>query len=269
MSEKNDQITEMTPDLFEGMTAISAVLDPAIKEFNDRTVRTVFVDRARMDKKAREIAFLRRKADELGFDIKIVRTEDLDALTSGTTHGGIVAVCSDRTIPTLPPDGSRIKENGFYVLLEGIEDPYNFGYTVRSLYAAGADGVILPPRTWMGVAGLVARSSAGTSEKTPMWTADPAVAATIFKTLGYRVACAGIRDSVDLFEADLTLPLLLVIGGEKRGISRGVLDQADLTVRIGYGTNFRGSLSSAASAAVLAFEVLRQKGAEGKSENNL
>ena len=82
----------------------------------------------------------------------------------------------------------------------------------------------------------------------------------MFRSWGFRVICAGIRDSVDLYEADLRLPLLLVIGGEKRGISRGVLEHADLTVRIGYSDRhgFRGSLPSAASAAVLAFEVMRQ-----------
>lgn len=255
----SEPIVSATPDLFEGMTAISAVLDPANREFNDRRIRTVFIDRTRMEKKAREIAFLRRQAAELGFAVEIVRPEDLAQLTSGTTHGGIVAVCSERTIPALPADGAGLRPDGFYVLLDGIEDPYNFGYTVRSLYAAGADGVILPPRHWMGAAGLVARSSAGTSEKMPMWISDPAEAADIFHRRAYRIACAGIRDSVDLRGADLSLPLLLVIGGEKRGISRAVLDRADLTVRITYGTDFRGSLSSAASAAVLAFEVLRQR----------
>ena len=254
----NENKQELTPDLFEGMTAISSVLDPSIKHFNDRQIKTVFVDKARMDKKARELAFLKHKAQELGFSIQPVPTADLDALTSGTTHGGIVAVCSDRTLPLLTDEVVSLPSQGFYVLLEGIEDPYNFGYTIRSLYAAGTNGVILPPRNWMGVAGLVARSSAGTSEKMPMYICDPAESVTIFKQAGYRVACAGIRDSVDLYEADLSLPLLLVIGGEKRGISAKVAEQADLTVRIGYKGDFRGSLSSAASAAVLGFEIMRQ-----------
>ncbi len=245
------------PDLFEGMTAISALLDPAVAAFNDRRVLSVFVDKTRVEKKAREIAFLRHKAAELGFSVIEVKPEDLDALTSGKTHGGIVATCSDRTLPALT-ESAAIKPDGFYVLLEGIEDPYNFGYTLRSLYAAGADGVILPPRNWMGVAGLVARSSAGTSEKLPLFVAEPAEVIPFFHGLGYRAACAEIRDSVELWEAELARPLLLVIGGEKRGISRAVLDECDLRVRIGYGTDFRGSLSSAASAAVLAFEVLRQ-----------
>ena len=247
-----------TPDLFEGMTAISAVLDPAIRDFNDRRILSVFVDKTRMEKKSRELGFLRHKSEELGFEIQAVHPDDLDNLTSGKTHGGIVAVCSDRTIPLLRESLDQIKENGLYVFLEGIEDPYNFGYTIRSLYAAGADGVILPPRNWMGVAGLVARSSAGTSEKMPLFVAEPGEVIPLFHGKGYRAACAEIRDAVELYEADLTLPILLVIGGEKRGISRAVLAEADLNVRIGYHGDFRGSLSSAASAAVLAFEVGRQ-----------
>ncbi len=246
------------PDLFEGMTAISAVLDPAIRSFNNRRVLTVFVDKTRMDRKTRELAFLRHQAKEQGFTIEAVRPEDLAAFTSSNTHGGIAAVCSDRTLPDLESIRKAPKKDGFYVLLDGIEDPYNFGYTLRSLYAAGADGVILPPRNWMGSAGLVARSSAGTSEKIPLYVADPSRAVDIFKSWKFRVACAGIRNAVDLREADLHLPLLLVIGGEKRGISRAVLDRSDLTVRIGYRRNFQGSLSSAASAAILAFEIMRQ-----------
>ena len=102
------------PDLFEGMTAISAVLDPAIRAFNDRRVLSVFVDKTRMDKKARELGFLRHRAEELGFEITPVHPDDLDHLTSGKTHGGIVAVCSDRTIPLLSESMDQIKENGFY-----------------------------------------------------------------------------------------------------------------------------------------------------------
>lgn len=254
----NQENQSPSPDLFEGMTAISAVLDPSIRDFNDRKIKTVFIDKSRMEKKARELAFLKHKATEHGFEIQPVPSADLDALTSGNTHGGIVAVCSDRTLPSLAQSANHLPEKGFFVLLEGVEDPYNFGYTVRSLYAAGADGVILPPRNWMGVAGLVARSSAGTSEKMPMYICDPAESVGIFKQAGYKIVCAGIRDSVDVYEADLALPLLLVIGGEKRGISAKVAEQSDLTVRIGYKGNFRGSLSSAASAAVLGFEVMRQ-----------
>ena len=139
-----------------------------------------------------------------------------------------------------------------------IEDPYNFGYALRSLYAAGVDGVILCPRNWMGAAGVVARSSAGASERLPMAVCEPETAVKLFHEHHYRVLCVGIRDSVSLYEADMSRPLLLVVGGEKRGISRAVLNAADTVVRIDYGREFRGSLSAASAATILGFEVLRQ-----------
>ena len=82
--------------------------------------------------------------------------------------------------------------------------------------------------------------------------------AAIFHAAGYQVLCAGIRDSVSVFEATLPFPILLVIGGEKRGISRNLLDQADKIVRIDYGREFRGSLCASAAAAVLAFTLQSQ-----------
>jgi 23S rRNA (guanosine2251-2'-O)-methyltransferase len=142
--------------------------------------------------------------------------------------------------------------------MEGIEDPYNFGYTIRSLYAAGVTGIVLSPRNWMSAAGVVARSSAGASELIPIYTATPEDAVDQFKAAGYQILCAGIRDSVSIFEKDFPFPLLLVIGGEKRGISRKLLDKADQIVRIDYGRSFRGSLSAASAATVMAFELFRQ-----------
>jgi 23S rRNA (guanosine2251-2'-O)-methyltransferase len=63
---------------------------------------------------------------------------------------------------------------------------------------------------------------------------------------------------VSIYDANLVKPLLLVVGGEKRGISRTILDQADQIIRIDYGRSFNGSLSAASAATVIAFEVLRQ-----------
>jgi 23S rRNA (guanosine2251-2'-O)-methyltransferase len=79
-----------------------------------------------------------------------------------------------------------------------------------------------------------------------------------FHERGYRILCAGIRDSQPYAEADLKKPLLLVVGGEKRGISRSLLDAADGILRIDYARAFRGSLPTTAATAVLAFEILRQ-----------
>ena len=90
-----------------------------------------------------------------------------------------------------------------------------------------------------------------------MFVAEPEDAVDIFKSLGFRVICAGIRDSESIFDTNLQKPLFVVLGGEKRGISRSVLDKADTVVRIDYGNDFNGSLSTAAASAVFAFEIFR------------
>ncbi|MGM9625986.1 MAG: 23S rRNA (guanosine(2251)-2'-O)-methyltransferase RlmB, partial [Eubacteriales bacterium] len=150
-------------------------------------------------------------------------------------------------------------ENGFCVMLDGIEDPYNFGYALRSLYAAGTDAVILPPRSWMTAAGVVCRASAGASERFPLYAAqNTREAVDCFRAAGYKIICADIAHSVSVYDADLTRPLLLIVGGEKRGISRAVLDCADSVVRLDYGRAFDGALSAASAASILAFEVYRQ-----------
>lgn len=52
-------------------------------------------------------------------------------------------------------------------MLDGVEDPFNFGAAIRAVYAAGVDGLVVPPRNWPSAAGVVARSSSGTSELIP------------------------------------------------------------------------------------------------------
>ena len=104
----------------------------------------------------------------------------------------------------------------------------------------------------------MARASAGASEALPCFAADPAESVALCRFLGYRIVCAGIRDAVGLYEADLKKPLLLIVGGEKRGISAEILGLADQVVRIDYGRDFRGSLSTASATTVIAFEVLHQ-----------
>ena len=202
-----------------------------------------------------------RFAKDCGFSRVILAREtpleEIEKITLGTSHGGIVAVATKREIPSLD-SLSNLLENGFYCMIEGIEDPYNFGYTVRSLYAAGVTGIVLPPRNWMTAAGTVARASAGTSEQIPMFVSSSDEVADLFHSCNYQILCAGIRDSVSVFEERFQYPILLVIGGEKRGISRNLLNSADQIVRIDYGRSFRGSLCASAAAAILAFSIYQQ-----------
>lgn len=241
--------------LFEGMTSISALIETISSGESDRSIHTVFFDDSRLYKKNREYQFLLAKSKEMGFTLSLISSDELSAMANGTTHGGVVAVATQRSYPPLSP--TRLSNNGFWVLLDGIEDPYNFGYSLRALYAAGADGIVLPPRNWLSAAGTVARASAGTSEKMAICISPPTTAIQAFRSAGYTIYAAEIRNAVSLYEADLKKPLLFIIGGEKRGISSEVLAQCDQNIRIDYGREFRGSLSAAATCAVIGFEVMR------------
>ena len=242
-------------DIMEGMPSISAVINSIKNKNSDRKIKSVYVDKSKLKSKQKEIAFLKYQSKELDFLLEFVDESVISEHSVGNSHGGIIAFCTKKTIEPLSAD--KIRKDGVYFILEGVEDPYNFGYSVRSIYASGADGIIVPQRNWMGAAGVVARSSAGTSELIDMYVSDANDAVDVFKKLGYSVICAGIRDSESIFETSLKKPLLVILGGEKRGISRDILDKADKIVRIDYGTSFNGSLSTAASAAVFAFEVYR------------
>ena len=243
-------------NIMEGMTSISALLAAKAAGVNDRPIHEIWFDLAKKEKKAREFGFLQAKTRELGIPLVLTDAASIEENCIGNTHGGVIALCGERTLPS--PIAENLPKNGFLCYLEGLEDPYNFGYALRSLYAAGCDGILLGERNWLSAAGVVARASAGASEAFPVFAGDPLSALTVLKEMGYHIVAAGIRDSVSMYEANLKKPLVLVVGGEKRGVSREVMTLCDQTVRIDYGREFRGSLSAASAATVLGFEVLHQ-----------
>ena len=240
--------------ILEGMTSISALLHARDNGINDRPIERILVAKSKQRSKYREIGYLKANATKHDYTIEFCEDDIISSLANGTTHGGILAICGQRSYK----DCSDVPGGGFWVLPDGIEDPFNLGYTLRSLYAAGVDGVVMPVHNRLCAAGTVAKSSAGTSELLDIRVSDAEDAIQAFVKQGYRIVCAGIRDSVSIYEADLKKPILLVVGGEKRGISRNVLDMADQIVRIDYGRCFNGSLSAASATTVIAFEVLHQ-----------
>jgi 23S rRNA (guanosine2251-2'-O)-methyltransferase len=241
----------MEEAVLEGVIAVRAALHAGSRELHRILIRT--------EKDERPVAQLEQRARSSGVPVERVPAETIDAVASGTTHGGVVAVAGPRRYLSVD---ELVAGTGapFLALLDGIEDPFNFGYALRSLYAAGAHGAVLGPRNWMSAAATVGRASAGASELLPLAVGDPLEAVELCSARGLTIVCAAAeRDARTVYEADLRGPLLLVIGGERRGISRNVLALADVLVRIPYGRDFRASLGTTSAAAVLAFEVLRQR----------
>ena len=247
---------QIPSSVMEGMTSIRAILSATCKGAS--RIEKILFDQEKIKKIGKEVAWLRHRGEELGFAVEGSTAEEMEKYTTGNTHGGIIAFVSPREIAQLKDSTDDIKPDGFYVMIEGIEDPYNFGYALRSLYAFGVDGIILPMRNWMTAAGVVARASAGASESVELFMATPEEAVEIFHQKGYTVVCAEENAPVALGEAPLPLPIFAVVGGEKRGMSQAVKAGADLTVRIDYGREFKASLSAASAATVFGYEIARQ-----------
>ena len=236
----------------EGALSVLAVL-----EHDSRPVEAIYLlPRAKTDEK--NILRLLTLAKKKKVPVRMADEAYFDSVVTGHTHGGVIAAIGERRM--LSPAEVFDRANGFAFLLCGVEDPFNFGCAVRSFWAAGAGGMILSPRNWLSAAGVVLRSSAGATEAIACGVySDEEALCDLAKEKGYRIVCAAEKNAVELYEADLSKPVFLIVGGEKRGISRVFLDRADLSVRIPYGRRFRGSLTTSAAAAVCAFEVLRHE----------
>lgn len=253
-----------TVDIMEGMISFRSVVSAIRSGISDRRIEKVFFDRDKRVKYSRHLSFIVAMSHELSFEVEFVDRDEIDLMSNGSSHGGIITVCTKRHLK--PIEAGDIVRSGVYYILDGLEDPYNFGYSLRSIYASGADGVIIPERDTLDSAATVSRSSAGASELLPIYTCKRESVISVFKELEYTVAAADLEDAVPMWDADLRAPIVAVIGGEKRGISAEIADACDKRVSIEYGRDFQLSLSAASAATLLSFEILRQN--RGKSRGN-
>ena len=99
-------------DILEGMPSVSALIhaEESKELYNDRKIVEILIDESKKKSKERPIAFLKAKSQELEFSIRYVSSEEIENIAVGTSHGGIVAICTPRTIPSLSSD--QILENG-------------------------------------------------------------------------------------------------------------------------------------------------------------
>lgn len=242
--------------VLEGIISIEAAL-----RAHSRPIHRILIRRGEHD---RDMGRLARLAEREQIPVERVSPDEIDAQAQGKTHGGVIAFVGDRRF--VPLD-QLIAGNAapLIVMLDGVEDPFNFGQAVRAFYAAGADGLVVRPRNWMSAAGVVARSSAGASEWMPTAVAETTQeAADFLRGRGLKIAVADKERAVPLYAADLRGGLFVVIGGEKRGITRSFADAADIRLSIPYGRRFEQSLGTTAASAVIAFELMRQRLDTGK-----
>jgi 23S rRNA (guanosine2251-2'-O)-methyltransferase len=187
--------------------------------------------------------------------------EELDALAHGATHGGVLAVCAPKA--RMSPDEliellARLRQPALLLLLEGVDDPRNLGFTLRTADALGAHAVLIKKHVWDFDPVEVARPSAGADERLPLVQLDEVAPVRELQKRGLQlIGClAGAKRSLE--QTDLRTPTILAVGGEKRGLSGALRAICDAFTTIP--TRPGGpSLALSHAAAVVLAEAARQR----------
>lgn len=208
---------------------------------------------------------IRREAKKRDTMVKYVTRERLDQMSGTGKHQGVIAVTAAYEYAEVSDILAAAREKGeapFLFLLDNMEDPHNLGAIIRTANLAGAHGVIIPKNRAVGLTATVARTSAGALNYTPVARVTN-LAKTIqeLKKEGLWFVCADM-DGTTMYQLDLKGPIGLVIGSEGQGVGRLVKETCDMTAAIPMKGNI-DSLNASVAAGVLAYEIVRQRTAQG------
>lgn len=186
----------------------------------------------------------------------------LDSISQTGAHQGIIAYIAAVSYVTVEDILQRAKqknEDPLIVIADGIEDSYNLGSIIRSANCAGVHGVIIPKHRATGLSAACAKASAGAVMHTLIAkVTNISMTVEKLKKEGLWVAGTDAKGEQDIYNADLTGPLAIVIGSEGAGISRLVKEKCDFLLSIPLKGQIN-SLNASVSAALVMYEVLRQR----------
>ena len=240
-------------ELLEGRQSIFAALAARRRRFEVILV----AHGAHVDKLGELLAL----AAEVGVPVKAVERAELDAMAHGATHGGVVALASP--LPRLSAAGlmdllDTVHGPPLLLLLEGVDDARNLGFTLRSAEALGVHAVLIKKHLWDFDAVEVARPASGAYERLPLVQIEDVEPLRQLQRRGVRVygCIAGARRTI--YGRNLTRPVCLCIGGEKRGLSGATREVCDRLVTIPTAGG-PSSLSLSHAGAIVMAEAFRQR----------
>lgn len=204
---------------------------------------------------------IKREARKRDTPVKYVTKERLDQLSETGKHQGVIAYAAAYEYAEVEDILEAARQKGeapFLFLLDGIEDPHNLGAIIRTANLAGAHGVIIPKNRAAGLTAVVAKTSAGALNFTPVARVTN-MAKTIedLKKEGIWFVCADMGGT-RMYDLNLKGPVGLVIGSEGEGVSRLVKEKCDMTASIPMKGDI-DSLNASVAAGVLAYEIVRQR----------
>lgn len=225
---------------------------------NPRRVEKIMIAEGAREHRLSEIAELAR---ENGVPVNRVSRETLDRTVGrDRNHQGVAAIAAAADYTDIDEILDAASDVPLFVVLDGVEDPRNFGAILRTAECAGVDGVVIPERRAVGLTETVAKSSAGASEHIKV--GKTANINRFIEELKERniwvVGTSGDAES-NYTDWDWTQPSALVLGNEGHGLHRLVSENCDVLVKIPvYGKI--DSLNVSVAAGVVLFEARRQRG---------
>ena len=201
-------------------------------------------------------------AKDRGIIVETVARERIEKIAAGQRHQGVVAYASPVDYSTLEDILKFAEDKGespFIILLDELEDPHNFGAILRTADAAGVHGVLIPKRRSVTLNATVAKTSAGAVEYVRVAQINN-VAQTLkqLKEIGFTVIGSDLSATKFYHESDYTVPLVMVIGSEGKGMRRLTRENCDELIKIPMTGNIN-SLNASVACAILIYEVFRQR----------
>jgi len=184
-----------------------------------------------------------------------ISSQVLKAISDTETPQGILAVLRMRVLP-MPPVPN------FILILDGLRDPGNMGSILRTAAAAGVQAVLLPRGATDPFAPKVVRSAMGAHFRLPVhilsWSEIQSCVKPSGKVMPLMVYLADSSGGSAYTQTDFRAPLALIVGGEAEGAGDEAQRLADARVHISM-LGEAESLNAAVAAAILMFEVVRQR----------
>ena len=223
-----------------------------------KTIDKIYIQNGCKDGPIQSILREAKKGDTI---INFVEKERLDQMSQSGKHQGVIAQAAAYEYAEVEDILAAAEAKGeapFLLILDGIEDPHNLGAIIRTANQAGAHGIIIPKRRAAGLTAVVARTSAGAINYTPVAKVTNLVRTMEdLKKRGIWFVCADMDGDV-MYNVDMTGPIGLVIGNEGSGVSRLVKEACDYTAQVPMKGDV-DSLNASVAAGVLAYEIVRQR----------
>ena len=192
-----------------------------------------------------------RQFTERGVLVEEVSPSVMESVSDTQTPQGVLAVLVFHRLPLQ-------QKLDFVLIPDGVRDPGNLGSMLRSAAAAGVQAVWLPPGAVDPFSPKVLRSAMGAHFRLPILTMEWVEIAEQVSRNSLCVYLADAEAEIDFTKADLRQPLALVVGSEAQGAGAQAHSLAVQTLKIPMPGGIE-SLNAAAAAAILMFEVVRQR----------